>query len=149
VRLIREIAQTIVVLIACILVVMLVVGCASIPLTHDQCNATKYATAMEHEQCLRAAEDYQQKQHEKEDKRLIKRDDLIIFLNSCDKHQELVVMEKIHIRSCLPSKLQQRRARREYGYPYTHDNVRKCANRADISCTTPEAIMRELMRNGL
>ena len=42
-------------------------GCAT-PLTHDQCNATKFPTAHEHEECLRAAADYEQEQHERQDK---------------------------------------------------------------------------------
>jgi hypothetical protein len=149
VRLIREIAQTIVVLIACVFVVLLVVGCASAPMTHDQCNATKYATAMEHEQCLRAAADYEQLQHEKEDRRLIKMDELISFLNACDKAPHLLVMETRHGRACLPTEWQQVKARKVYGYPYTHENVRRCANRNTVTCTTPEAIMDALRRAGL
>ena len=110
-------------------------GCASIPMTNDQCNATKFPTAHEHELCLKAASDYQIEQDEKEDKRLIRRDKLIIFLNACDASDKHVLVEIIRIgRSCLPSKQKQRIAMREYGYRYTHGNVCPRGMKSDFQC---------------
>jgi hypothetical protein len=56
------------------LAALILSGCATVPLSHDQCNATKFPTAHEHEQCLRAATDYEQEQHEREDRILHYRD---------------------------------------------------------------------------
>ena len=122
----------------------LLLGCAGVPLTHDQCNATKFPTAMEHEQCLRAASEYEQEQHEKEDRRLIKRDKLIVFLNACDASPNLVLGEKQHMRSRLPNDREIMRARREYGYPYTHDNVHRHAIRQDFVCVNPRDIVQQI-----
>jgi len=60
-----------------------IVGCAAVPLTHDQCNATKYATAHEHEQCLLAATKYEEEQHEKEDRAIRRREATVKFVRSC------------------------------------------------------------------
>ncbi len=99
-------------------------GCASTPLT-------------EAEQI--------QLQHEKEDRRLVRRDKLILFLNACDAHQSLVLVEKITVgRSTLPNSRQKAKARREYGYPYTHDNVSRWARRGDILCMDPRDVFRQL-----
>jgi len=141
-----DILMTVITLAFCIAVVLLVVGCAVVPpLTHDQCNATKYATAMEHENCLRAAAKYEEEQHEKEDRRLIKRDKLIIFLNACDAHPELVLMEvRRGGRSNLPTDRQRRRAIKEHGYKFTHDNVDKRARIHNFKCVDAADIMRQL-----
>ena len=99
-------------------------GCASTPLT-------------EAEQI--------QLQHEKEDRRLVRRDKLILFLNACDAHSGLVIVEVIKSgRSTLPNSRQKAKAMREYGYPYTHDNVSRWANRSDILCMHPRDIFRQL-----
>ena len=129
-----------------IITLALLAGCAGIPLTHDQCNATKFPTAMEHEQCLRATSDYEQKQYEKEDKRIIRRDKLIVFLNDCDASPRLELLEKRYLRSVLPSKNQIRKARREHGRPYTHDNVSPRARRIDFLCIDVSDFMRQMER---
>ena len=124
-------------LIVFILIMLGLFGCASIPpMTHDQCNATKFPTAHEHELCLKAAQDYEQAEHEKEDRRLVKRDELIAFLNACDYALDLVIFEKVYGRSCLPNSRNRSKARREYGYPYTHDNVCRHGVKSDFRCLT-------------
>ncbi|KKN32975.1 hypothetical protein LCGC14_0808470 [marine sediment metagenome] len=133
VRLIREIAQTIVILVVCVGIVMLIIGgCASFPsLSHDQCNATLYETAMEHEQCLLAAT----KHEERLERRAEQRDKLIMFLNACDAANGLILLEVIKYGSSnLPRSNEKRIAMREYGYKYTHDNVGKDARINDFRC---------------
>lgn len=132
------------------LLLWILFGCGSIPLTHDQCNATKYATAMEHEQCLRAATDYEQAQHDKEDKKLIRRDKLIATLNACETSSRGVVMEVIRgpSRSCLPNQRAKAKAVKEYGYPYTHGNVCQRANLVTINCVDRDWLRDELRRIG-
>ena len=99
-------------------------GCASTPLT-------------EAEQI--------QLQHEKEDRRLIRRDKLIDYLNACDAHPSFVIVEIIKSgRSTLPNDRQKRKARMEVGYPYTHDNVSRWASRSDMLCMHPRDIFRQL-----
>ena len=84
-------------------------------------------------------------QHEQEDRRLVRRDKLITFLNACDAHTSLVIVEKIKSgRSVLPNERQKRKAIKEYGYPYTHNNVSRWARRSDIYCMTPRDVMRQL-----
>ena len=120
------------------------VGCASIPLTYDQCNATQYVTALEHEQCLLAASKYKEEQYEREDKRLVRRDKLIAFLNACDAAPGLVILEKRSVgRSVLPNSRQQANARKEYGYPYTHNNVSSRANKIDLLCVDVREMFRQ------
>ncbi len=139
--------KTLLVLLA---LLMGLLGCAAIPpLTHDQCNATKFPTAHEHEACLKAAGDYEQAEHEREDRRLIKRDEIIImFLNACDADPRLVIVEVIRgsSRRCLPSSREKRKAMKEYGYKYTHENVCSRAFSQDFQCwdryTLAEAIRR-------
>jgi hypothetical protein len=112
-------------------------GCAGVPFTKDECNATLFPTAHEHELCLKAASDYQIKQDEKEDRRLIKRDALIDFLNACDAESNLILLETIRggtLSRCLPSEREQRKAKREYGYPFTHDNVCRGGRKSDFKC---------------
>jgi len=90
---------------------------------------------MEHENCLRAAAKYEEEQHEKEDRRLIKRDELIIFLNNCDSSSELILVEiRRGGRSVLPNKRQRREAMREYGVKFTHENVHKHARIHEFGC---------------
>ena len=126
------------------------VGCASIPLSHDQCNATKFSTALEHEACLKGAEDYVQEQYAAEDRRIMKRDKVIAFLNACSASDDHVIVETIRSgRSVLPSSNEQRKAKREYGYPYTHDNVGKYASLHNFQCATPADIKDALRRMGL
>jgi len=143
VLLIREIAQTIAVLVVCIFIVILVVGCANIPLTHDQCNATKYATAMEHEQCLKAAT----KHEEMLQRRAEKRDKLITFLNACDKVPGLVISERKPRKTCcLPNKREQSKAVRSVGYPYTHDNVDESARIHNFRCVSSYKLNQDINR---
>ena len=111
-------------LIVCITMGGSTVGCASTPRTE--------------------AEEIQF-QHEKEDKRLVRRDKLIAFLNACDADQNLVIVETIKTgRSQLPNSRQRRKARKEYGYPYTHNNVNRRARKFDIACMYPRDILRQL-----
>ncbi|KKL81958.1 hypothetical protein LCGC14_1989580, partial [marine sediment metagenome] len=70
----------------------------------------------------------------------------IVFLNSCDASVKLSIMETIHLRSVLPNKQQMRKARQEYGYAYTHDNVSQKARRTDFQCIDVGALMRQLER---
>ncbi len=99
-------------------------GCVSVPLT-------------EAEQI--------QLQHEKEDRRLVRRDELIIFLNACDAHPRLVIVEKRSIgRSPLPNERQKRQARKKFGYPYTHDNVSRKARKWNILCMDRRDVFRQL-----
>ena len=118
-----------------------VVGCANIPLSYDECNANLYSTAMETQMCLNAAAKYKQEQYDKEDRRIVRRDKLIVFLNACDALPYLIVVEFRHSsRSLLPNSRKQRIARREYGYPYTHSNVHRHARLHDFKCDNPRDI---------
>lgn len=123
-------------------------GCAGIPLSKDECNATLFPTAHEHELCLKAASDYEQAEHEKEDKRIIRRDKIIAFLNACDQNNRLVVVEirRGAGRACLPNERQQRDAKREYGYKYTHDNVCRRAHRSNFQCW-PAQDFKDFIKN--
>ncbi len=86
-----------------------------------------------------------QLQHEQEDRRLVRRDELIDFLNACDASPRLVIVEMIRVsRSTLPNSRQKTKARREYGYPYTHSNVSRRAMRSDVRCMDPRQLMRDL-----
>lgn len=135
--------KTLLVLLA---LLMGLLGCASIPLSKDECNATLFPTAHEHELCLKAASDYEVEQDELADKRLIARDKLIIFLNACDADDRLVIVEimKGTTRSCLPNEREQRVAKREYGYKYTHNNVCRRGWIADFQCWDKQAFVDAL-----
>jgi len=134
---------------ACVFVFLVLSGCANIPLTHDQCNSALYQTAHEAENCLKAAEDYVQEQFALEERRVEKRDELIAYLNSCDKAKGFVLIETIKIgRSNLPNDRQKDRALREWGYKYTHANVSKRARLHQFQCATPQQIMDALRRLG-
>ena len=86
-----------------------------------------------------------QLQHEKEDKRLVRRDELIQYLNACDAHPRLIIVEVIKSgRSTLPNSRKKAKAKRETGYPYTHNNVSKWARRSNILCMEPQTIIRQL-----
>lgn len=135
-----------IVVLFCVFIVMLV-GCAEVPLLHDQCNATKFQTAHEHEQCLKLADDYQEYLDEKEDKRLVRRDKLIAFLNSCHASEEYVLIEKRHGRGNLPTKREQHKRTRA-GLPvFTHDNVRRHAQLGDYGCMRPQDIKEQIERS--
>ena len=125
-------------------------GCANIPpLSKDECNATLFPTAHEHELCLKAASDYETEQYELADKRLIKRDKLIVFLNACDANDELVLVEKLYTgRSCLPGGHKKRIAMREYGYKYTHDNVCHRGRISDFQCWNKQDFIDAVKRAG-
>ena len=125
------------------------VGCASIPFSVDQCNATLFNTAHEHEQCLNRAEDYVQEQYAAEDRRIQRRDKLIAYLNACDSSSDLVIVETIRSgRSKLPNKRERQIAVREYGYKFTHDNVDRHARLHDFQCATPDQIKEALRQMG-
>ena len=111
-------------------------GCAGIPLSKEECNSALSPTAHEHELCLKAASDYEIEQDELADKRLIRRDKLIIFLNACDADTRLILVEvkSGSSRSCLPNNREKRRAIREYGYKYTHYNVCRKGRKSDFQC---------------
>ncbi len=126
-----------------VFVLLAAAACANIPLSHDQCNATKYATAMEHEQCLKAAT----KHEEMIQRRAEKRDELIIFLNACDKVPGLVLTERKPRRTCcLPNQRQQRKARQSVGYPYTHENVSESARIYNFKCVSPYKVKQDINR---
>ena len=79
-----------------------------------------------------------QLQHEKEDKRLVRRDKLIAFLNACDNHPSYVLVEKRGMgRSPLPNNKRKDEAMEKHGYKYTHDNVGRQAHQADFMCMDP------------
>jgi len=147
VRLIREIAQTIVVLVVCIFAVLLLVGCASIPLSHDQCNATKYETAMEHEQCLLAATKYDEEEYARNDARNIRREEVVNFILSCQADPErMLVTYKL-------SRFEKQaldRAQR-LGNLSVH-NLPRSVGRANFGCMTYDDVQRaldEIARRGL
>ena len=124
-------------------------GCASIPLSKDECNATLFPTAHEHELCLKAASDYETEQYELADKRAVKRDKLIVFLNACDADYKLAIMEsKRSYRGCLPNDREKRKALREYGYKYTHDNVCRKGRASDFKCVDVQAFKDMMERAG-
>lgn len=138
--------KTLLVLLA---LLMGLLGCAAIPpLTHDQCNATKFPTAHEHELCVKAAEDYQTEQDELQDKRNIRRDKLIMYLNACDANASLVLVEvrRGSSRACLPNDRSKRKALKEYGYKYTHDNVCPRAFQQDFQCWNRMALQQAIRR---
>ncbi len=86
-----------------------------------------------------------QLEYEREDRRLVKRDKLIVFLNSCDADKDLVILEIIRLgRSKLPNEFARRKALREYGYKYTHDNVHSQARMYDFKCVDPDDILRQV-----
>ena len=96
---------------------------------------------MEAELCLQNAAKYKQEQYDRADRRIVRRDELIIFLNACDAEPRLVLVEFHHIgRSPLPTQRQKRIAHQDYGYPYTHDNVDRKAMRNDFKCVNPRDI---------
>ncbi len=131
-----EIVRIVIVLAFCFAVVVLLVGgCGSIPLTKDECNGATFPTAHEHELCLKAAKDYEQEQYEKEDRRIKRRDKLIVFLNGCDALPNAMIFETIKMgRSKLPNGRERQKALKKYGYKYTHGNVDRRALRSDFDC---------------
>ena len=75
-----------------------------------------------------------QLEYEAEDKRIIKRNKLIVFLNVCDASPDHIIMEIVHLHTQLPNSLQKRRSKQKFGYAYTHDNVGRHARRTDFKC---------------
>lgn len=119
------------------------VGCANIPMTLEQCSVNRASMAMEYEACLLAAQKYQKEQFEALDKRIVKRDNLILFLNDCDASTYLILVEIIKGGgSQLPNKFQMSKAIRKYGYPYTHDNVDRHLRHSDVGCMRPQDLFR-------
>ncbi len=88
-----------------------------------------------------------QLQYEAEDRKIKKLDDLVASLNACDASSNLVVVEiRKGGRSQLPNEREKRKARREYGYAYTHDNLGNNIQFSKILCMSPTEIFRQLNR---
>jgi len=86
-----------------------------------------------------------QLEYERQDRLTQRRDACVSFLNACDNAKGLVIVEVIKSgRSQLPSEREQLKARKEYGYSYTHDNIGKYARKTDFLCMYPKDIMRAL-----
>jgi len=129
----------------------LMAGCAAAPeLTPEQvtqinvlCKDNATCVIDETNDAMRRL--YEQLEYEREDRLIKRRDECILFLNACDTAESLVVVEIIKSgRSQLPTDRQKRRARSEYGYAYTHDNVGKWARKSDFLCMSPRDVMRSL-----
>ena len=91
---------------------------------------------------------FERLEYEREDRMALRKDKLVIMLNACDASDSFVVVEVIKGgRRQLPSAREKRKARREYGYAYTHDNLGKHWNHAQILCMHPQDIFRQLNRH--
>lgn len=86
-------------------------------------------------------------EHEREDRATQRLDELVIWLNACDASNTHVVVEVIRGgRSQLPNSREKRKALREYGYKYTHENLGRHIRYANLSCMNPRDIVRVLGR---
>ena len=86
-----------------------------------------------------------QLEYERQDRLTQRRDACVSFLNACDASESLVVVEiRRSGRSQLPSEFEKRKARKEYGYPYTHGNIGRFARQSDFLCADPRDVMRAL-----
>lgn len=86
-------------------------------------------------------------EYEREDRMIKRRDKVIVFLNGCDAAESLVIVETIKTgRSQLPSSREKARARKEYGYAYTHDNVGSGAHMSNLVCMNARDVMRAIER---
>ena len=128
-----------------IITLALLIGCAGVKLTPEETTIITLA-CKDDAICMVAATDkaladkVEQLEYEREDRRIIKRDKLIAFLNACDASEDLAILEKIYIRSHLSTDRQIRKALKEYDYKYTHDNVSRKARRQDFHCVDPRQI---------
>lgn len=84
-------------------------------------------------------------EYEHEDRATQRLDKMVIFLNACDASDSLVIVEVIRGgRSQLPSEREKRKAMKEYGYKYTHENLGKHIHHAKILCTSPRNLFRQM-----
>lgn len=84
-------------------------------------------------------------EYEREDRRIKKLDEMVAYLNACDAADNLVIVEvRRGGRSQLPTKREKRKARKEYGYAYTHENLGRDIHFTKILCMSPRDIMRQL-----
>ena len=84
-------------------------------------------------------------EYEREDRATQRLDKMVIFLNACDQSDRLVVVEVIRGgRSQLPTEREKYKARKEYGYAYTHENLGRHISHAMILCMNPRDIIRQL-----
>jgi len=87
----------------------------------------------------------QQEQYEAEDRRAKRLDKVVAMLNACDASDSHVIVEvRRGGRSQLPTKREQRKARKEYGYAYTHENLGKDIRFVKIVCMRPSDVFRSL-----
>lgn len=83
--------------------------------------------------------------YEREDRATQRLDEIVLMLNSCDQSDSLVVVEVIRGgRSQLPSDREKYKARKEYGYAYTHENLGKHVRHATLLCMNPHNLFRQL-----
>ncbi len=124
-------------IITTMLFLLILIGCAAAPPpTREECNVTTFETEDGLARCLFADSEYVTKQFKLEEKRVEKRDKLIIWLNACDNTSNVVLVEirRGGGRSLLPNSRAKGKALKQYGYKYTHDNVGKRAMRHDFVC---------------
>lgn len=88
---------------------------------------------------------YERLEYEREDRATKRLDDMVGFLNACDRHKSLVVVEvRRGGRSQLPTDREKDKARREYGYAYTHENLGRDISHAQVYCLNPRDLFRNL-----
>ena len=78
-----------------------------------QCEGTS-TNEEQRQTCWQPVNELVELEHEREDRRLIRRDKLIAYLNACDAHPGLVIFEERWGRSNLPNQRQQRKAKKLY-----------------------------------
>ena len=86
-------------------------------------------------------------EYEREDRATQRLDKMVIMLNACDADSRYVVVEVIKGgRSQLPNEREKRKARKEYGYAYTHENLGRDIRYAQVLCMSPHELFRQLNR---
>jgi hypothetical protein len=91
------------------------------------------------------AEYVEQKQYEADDRRIKRLDQMVAMLNACDASDSHVVVEvRRGGRSQLPNARQKRKARKEFGYAYTHENLGRDIRFVKILCMRPNDVFRSL-----
>ncbi len=132
-----------------IITLALLASCAAVPPpTREECNVKTFETKDGLAKCLFADSEYVIKQFKLEEKRVEKRDKLIIFLNACDNTSGVVLVEirRVGWRSMLPNSRAKGKALKQYGYKYTHDNVGRRAQRHDFVCMDRQDAKRMIER---
>lgn len=88
---------------------------------------------------------YERLEYEREDRATQRLDKMVIFLNACDRHDSRVVVEvrRGGGRSQLPTEREKRKARKEYGYAYTHENLGRNINFVQVYCMNPRDVFRQ------